>query len=130
MLAIQLQDSWGLAADGTFHAAVTQTVAERIAQLRTKLLTVGVPAALISGGAVTLIFAGAFKLAHSERVWAPSLWLGGVSALSGLISVALAAHAANKAEAALAPAPVTTAAQAFTTAQPVAAQKSLYGYGY
>jgi len=127
MLALQFQDSWGLAADGAFHAAVTETVATRLARIRSKLVTVGIPTALIGGGVTTLIFAGAFGLARSERVWAPALWLGGVSAVAGLISVAMAAQTVEKVavEAAAAPlAPTPTAAETAV----VAAQKAAYGY--
>jgi hypothetical protein len=56
------------------------------------------------------------------------LWLGGISAIGGLISVAATARAIDKAAVEAAGTPVTTAAQAVATAQAAAAQKSLYGY--
>lgn len=102
MLALQHSNFMGLSVDGAFHAAVTETVAERVARIRNKM---------IGGGATTLIFAGAFKLAKSEQVWAPSLWLGGVSAVASLLSVALAAKtAADEANEQAAAAEQTTSA--------------------
>jgi hypothetical protein len=57
-----------------------------------RLAAVGVPAAIIGGALTTLTFGVAFKLAKTERAWTPALFLGGITALAGLVKLA---HCAN-----------------------------------
>lgn len=128
MLALQLRgpDSMmGLAYDGTFQAAVAETVAERVARIRAKMVSVGIPASFATGIFTTLTFAGAFGLARTERVWLPSLLLGGVATLAALASTAVAATSVN---AAAAPAATTTASTAPAAAAPAAAAPAAFGY--
>lgn len=137
MLALQLRgpDMMGLGADGAFHAAVLDSVAERVARIRKRMIAIGVPVAVGSGVVTTLTFAGAFAFARSERVWAPSLWLGGVATLAGLLSTAIAAKtvAANAAASeASTPAPnavaaETAAAEAAAVPAPAAFARAFYG---
>lgn len=98
MLALQLQNPgiMGLSAEGQqVVASTTAAVAERVQRIRSKLISVGIPAAFIGGGVTTLVFAGAFGLARSERVWAPAIWLGAISTVGSLIATAIAAKAVN-----------------------------------
>jgi hypothetical protein len=119
----------GLAADGT-AAAVTATVADRVAAIRAKMLTIGIPAAVGSGVVTMLTFAGAFGLARTERVWTPAIWLGAATAIGGLISVALAAKAASDvtSEPSETTAATNTATAAAATVQP-AQEATLFGFG-
>lgn len=114
-------------ADPSVTQQVTQSIAERVAAIRAKMISLGIPIAVGTGAVTTLAFAGAFGLAHSERVWAPSIWLGAVATVAGLVSVAMAAKVASDtatqqaaAQQAATPAPVVT------PAQPPAA----FGYAY
>jgi len=108
MLAIQLQDQesiMGLNAEGQLMAAITETVAERVARIRTRMIAIGIPVAVGSGLVTMLTFAGAFRLARTERVWTPAIWLGTVATVSGLISVTIAAQTAAAVEKETAPSP-------------------------
>lgn len=92
MLALQHHGSMmGLNRRGQFADAVTTTVAERVAKIRSDMLKIGIPVALGSGVLTMVTFAGAFGLAHTERIWAPAAWLGAATAVGALISVAIAA---------------------------------------
>jgi len=55
---------------------------------KNRLVAVGVPAALVGGALTTLTFGAAFKLARTDRAWAPALLLGGITALAGLLKLA------------------------------------------
>lgn len=116
MLAIQLNDAgiMGLGADGQQVVAVaTEAVADRVRRIRARMVSLGIPVAIGTGVFTTLTFAGAFGLAHSERVWAPAIWLGAVATVAGLVSVAVAAKATEDvAKTTAAPAPVTVTAPA------------------
>ena len=117
--------------------AVEQSIATRVAAIRAKMITLGIPLAVGTGAVTMLGFAGAFGLARTERVWAPAIWLGALATIGGLISVAMAAKvssdaAADQAAAAAAttttttpttlPPPIDTTAQApvDTTTAPAA----------
>lgn len=125
MLEVQLQGCsnciMGLDADAAVQSSVTQqvtqTLAERVAAIRAKMISLGIPVAVGSGVVTMLAFAGAFGLARTERVWTPSIWLGALTTIGGLIGVATAAKATSDAAAtASAAAPPATAAPAATPA--------------
>jgi hypothetical protein len=105
MLAFQVNGHsvmMGLGDDGVPTAPVTaeavmQQIRDRVASIRSKLVTFGIPGAVLVGGATTLVFAGAFGAARTERVWTPALIIGGATALAGLLGLAGAAAAANTA---------------------------------
>jgi hypothetical protein len=79
---------WGEAVLGEADARIK----ERLARIRRRLVNVGVPSAVAGAALTTLIFAGAFKVANTERAWAPAFVLGGAALVAGLARVA-AAHA-------------------------------------
>ena len=108
----------GLSADGQLLTKVTESVADRVARIRAQMISIGIPAAVGSGAFTTLVFAGAFGLAHTERVWAPALLLGGVATLAGLVSVAMASRAINTA---------TTTPQTAVVATPPPALPAAFG---
>jgi hypothetical protein len=103
MFAMQLQHSgmMGLGDDGQqamatstqSMAAGAQSVANRVASIRERMLAIGIPAAIGTGAVTMLTFAAAFGLARTERVWIPAIWLGAVSTIGALVSVAVAARA-------------------------------------
>jgi len=116
MLALQLQGCsnciMGLRDDATpaqpsIATQVEQTIADRVAAIRAKMIQLGIPVAVGTGVVTMLAFAGAFGLARTERVWTPSIWLGALTTIGGLIGVATAAKATSDA--------ATTAAATSTT---------------
>ncbi len=135
MLALQLQSPgmMGLGADGQqVVAVVTETIAERVRRIRAKMISIGIPAAVGTGALTMLTFAGAFGLARSERVWAPAIWLGAVTTVGALVSVALAAKVADDtAKAAATPTTTATPATSPTvvaTTPAAPAPAAFYGY--
>jgi len=122
MLALQLnQPSFfmGLGADGqpvmpVTAEAVLQQIRDRAASIRAKLVTFGIPGAVLTGGATMLVFAGAFKLAGTERVWLPALLVGGATAAAGLLGIAAVASATPV----VTPSPVTPLPVATTSSAP------------
>lgn len=100
--------SFGQATDPSVTQQVTQSVADRIAAIRAKMVKVGIPAAVGSGVLTMFVSAGAFGLARTERVWTPSIFLGGVATLAGLVATALAAKIAKDVATEQATAPVST----------------------
>jgi len=133
---------FGLAQDGSLmqaqaqaQATITQTVAERVAAIRQKMVAVGIPVAVGSGVVTMLTFAGAFGLARTERVWMPAIWLGALTTIGGLIAVATAAKTsedvAKQQEAATTPVPTpVTPAPVTPTLPQTSTFGSYYGYGY
>lgn len=137
MLALQLQNPrmmMGLGADGQqVVAAATEAVADRVRRIRAKMISIGIPAAVGTGAVTMLTFAGAFGLAKSERVWAPAIWLGAVTTVGALVSVALAAKVADdtaKAAATTPAAPAVSPTVVATTPAPTPAPAAFYGYYY
>jgi hypothetical protein len=133
MLALQLQSPgmMGLGADGQqVVAVVTETIAERVRRIRAKMISIGIPAAVGTGALTMLTFAGAFGLARSERVWAPAIWLGAVTTVGALVSVALAAKVADDtAKAAATPAtPAAPSPTVVATTPAAPAPAAFYGY--
>ncbi len=93
-----MRNLMGLAADGSSPSTATSTntqilaaIAARATAIRQQALTAGVPAAAIAGLSVMFTAAGAFGLAKTERVWLPSLYLGALTLISGLIGAAVVA---------------------------------------
>ena len=125
MLAFQVNGHsimMGLGDDGAPSAPITaevvmQQIRDRVASIRSKLVTFGIPGAVLVGSATTLVFAGAFGVARTERVWTPALIIGGATALAGLLGLAGAAAAANAAlpPAASTPAPLPMPTPVATT---------------
>jgi len=117
MLALQFQNGshmMGLGANGQqVVVATTETIADRVARIRTRMIAIGIPAAVGSGAVTMLTFAAAFGLARTERVWVPAIWLGAVTTIGALVSVAVAAKATEDA------AKSATAATTPATAAPV-----------
>lgn len=113
MLALQHHGSMmGLNWQGQFAEAVTTTVAERVAKIRADMLKIGIPVAIGSGALTMLTFAGAFGLAHTDRIWAPAAWLGAATAIGALISVAVTAKTMTDAATAETTVPADTTAPA------------------
>lgn len=109
MLAMQLNGygfSMGLGADGT-PATTTPTAPAPVTPTTTTpppptqkedkdLVSKGITMAAISGITTTAVFAGAFGLARTERVWTPALFLGALTLLTGLVNTAMVKKEAEK----------------------------------
>ena len=132
MLALQRQHPrymMGLGSDGQqLVTTTTDTIATRVAAIRAKMLTLGIPMAVGSGAVTMLTFAAAFGLARTERVWAPAIWLGAMTTVGALVSVAVAAKVAQDATQAMPSAPMTTAAAAAPVATPAPTPTAFFFY--
>jgi hypothetical protein len=133
MLALQHENAqmmFGQATAPSVTQQVTQSIADRIAAIRAKMVKVGIPAAVGTGVVATFVSAGAFGLARTERVWTPSLFLGGVAVAAGLIATALAAKVAKDTATAQATAAATAPTAAPATAPVVDASAVATGNGF
>ena len=116
MLALQISSPafmMGLGADAQPTAPpatqedLEQQISDRIQNIRSKLITWGIPSVVVTGGAATLVFAAAFAAARTERVWLPSLILGG--AVTAAAAIGLAATSASLNDYALSSSSTSTA---------------------
>jgi hypothetical protein len=104
-------DEWGQQILAQAEADSTSRERARLARIRSRLLAVGIPSSVAGGLVTTLIFAGAFSVAKTERVWLPALILGGAAALSGLARAVVAANSVAALERELERESATVAAQ-------------------